>query len=897
MILLKKLEVHNFKQLESISLWFPDKGSFLIEGANEAGKSSLFEAVYFGIFGRPLVGTNTDLVNYSESAKKATVELEISAENETLLIRREIPKQGNQTAFLIVRQDDGKEIDRITKVKTVNERIERSLKFDWQAFLNSCFVEQKKLGKLEEATAQERRNALSKLINLDFMLELEDKFKITLEDKNKLIGLKEREELAKVRKELQPVEEKFKSVERKLRLISLKKSLQSLRTNEEEISRWRAQLAQLESQKVDLKSQVEVFDRLQVMATELKLFLNTRENASNLKKQIERVEEELDGLIKKKESLPELENQTFRLKFLKRKWDQVQELEQMEREAQGKLNSLTQEIESFKKGEEERGRLTAEKEEVQKRKRELEKDLGKVQRSRQLALVFSIGFIVIPGSALILVSTGILPVYLLSLTALLVPGIYSLWRYLKTTRELKALQTQKEAFSEAEQKLAGKIEAYGAPIIISRPGYSLNALKEELEFWELRKGRIERYLSIWRKKLENAGEPLGARTRDEVVGAINRTIGKWEDLKKEVSRIEERSSYLKGLVQLLEKSALEEKKHVQNLLALDPNLKLEEDSLKVTLADLQKRVQEIGGKELRIKLSNLESKMGTLQGMISLKEKENQKLISDIDGICLSLGISRESVQEPEKFPELETLKELEETQIKEERDALFAERESLKRKEAELSERLGLRDFPLDYERCQKEREEWEHHLKVREKARVILNLTRETIYNRVKPQTEYHMSLIVPLLTSNRYQEVRLTEDYRIRVWDDRARAYREKEIFSGGTQDQFSLALRLAFAMATLPQERGSSPGFIFLDEPFSSSDIDRTRALVDLLTRGVIHEVFPQVFVISHSTVVNPEDFDYYVYLENGKIVKNTIEEIHEYQGRIILKDENEVGLFQ
>jgi hypothetical protein len=62
----------------------------------------------------------------------------------------------------------------------------------------------------------------------------------------------------------------------------------------------------------------------------------------------------------------------------------------------------------------------------------------------------------------------------------------------------------------------------------------------------------------------------------------------------------------------------------------------------------------------------------------------------------------------------------------------------------------------------------------------------------------------------------------DYRIRVWDPAAGRYVAKNIFSGGTRDQCSLALRLAFALATLPQELGVAPGFIFLDELLSTFD---------------------------------------------------------------------------
>ncbi len=45
MITLKRLEANNFKSLRSVTLVFPEHGTVLIEGHNEAGKSTLFEAI------------------------------------------------------------------------------------------------------------------------------------------------------------------------------------------------------------------------------------------------------------------------------------------------------------------------------------------------------------------------------------------------------------------------------------------------------------------------------------------------------------------------------------------------------------------------------------------------------------------------------------------------------------------------------------------------------------------------------------------------------------------------------------------------------------------------------------------------------------------------------------
>src|SRR5262249_60852482 len=89
------------------------------------------------------------------------------------------------------------------------------------------------------------------------------------------------------------------------------------------------------------------------------------------------------------------------------------------------------------------------------------------------------------------------------------------------------------------------------------------------------------------------------------------------------------------------------------------------------------------------------------------------------------------------------------------------------------------------------------------------------------------------------------------KVHLWARVGGRYVAKNLFSGGTRDQVSLALRLPFALATLPKERGALPGFIVLDEPLSSFDEERARTLVSLLTRGTIAQQFPQVLLISPS----------------------------------------------
>ena len=99
MITLKHLTVERFRLLREINLHFPQRGSILIEGPNEAGKTALLESIYFALYGEaltPLVSnhhkrTLDDLVLYGASQAKVSLTLSIGASE--LSITRSIERQ------------------------------------------------------------------------------------------------------------------------------------------------------------------------------------------------------------------------------------------------------------------------------------------------------------------------------------------------------------------------------------------------------------------------------------------------------------------------------------------------------------------------------------------------------------------------------------------------------------------------------------------------------------------------------------------------------------------------------------------------------------------------------------------------------------------------------------
>jgi len=107
MIILKHLTVERFRLLRELNVHFPQRGSILIQGPNESGKSALLESIYFALYGEPLTvqrGKRSldDLVSYGASS--ATVTLSLSVGTTDLTITRTIERGKGLSVCLLVRR-------------------------------------------------------------------------------------------------------------------------------------------------------------------------------------------------------------------------------------------------------------------------------------------------------------------------------------------------------------------------------------------------------------------------------------------------------------------------------------------------------------------------------------------------------------------------------------------------------------------------------------------------------------------------------------------------------------------------------------------------------------------------------------------------------------------------
>jgi exonuclease SbcC len=139
-------------------------------------------------------------------------------------------------------------------------------------------------------------------------------------------------------------------------------------------------------------------------------------------------------------------------------------------------------------------------------------------------------------------------------------------------------------------------------------------------------------------------------------------------------------------------------------------------------------------------------------------------------------------------------------------------------------------------------------YKIDVTEIAKNEISNTAKMLREQVMERTRKYVHLILPKITNHKYQDVKITEDFKIKVYSPEKNDFESITALSGGARDQVLFSLRLAFTNAILGG-RSRSKGFsLFLDEFLGSFDQNRRDETLKMLKE--LKEDFRQIFLISH-----------------------------------------------
>jgi DNA repair exonuclease SbcCD ATPase subunit len=330
------------------------------------------------------------------------------------------------------------------------------------------------------------------------------------------------------------------------------------------------------------------------------------------------------------------------------------------------------------------------------------------------------------------------------------------------------------------------------------------------------------------------------------------------------------------------------------------------ETLNALRARCQQELQAASEESILQELDNLQAQEGAAKAKIELcyqEIEETRARIQDLleqRGRPTPRGYQREEVTAV--WPLVGEYSLADRQRLEEERTSLEQELQQQEQEELALSKQLATGETRLDLEQARKRMEQQERSYQTKKRGSLLIEAVIARLMRKMIPRTEYYMQQILPLLTSGRYHDVQLESQpeegsasggpLQWRVWDSAAAEYIPRAALSGGAADQISFALRLAFAIAALPRELGAAPGFLLLDEPLSSFDERRARAVVEVVTGDMLGQHFEQVFFVSHSSAFDPSQFPYYLLIESGQVVESNLPVVTQIQSSTLKRSSQE-----
>ncbi|MDZ7314707.1 MAG: SMC family ATPase [candidate division KSB1 bacterium] len=165
-MVIKSLKLRNYRRFRELDLELPEN-IIGIMGRNGAGKSTIVEAIGWILYGNRVVRTDRFDVRSlaAEERDVCTAEMVFVYGGQEYRIERRL--KGKQAIIEAAVWRGGQGEPEAVQDRGVNEFIENLLQLDCQSFLASVFAQQKDLDKLSSLRPEERRQTISRLINID----------------------------------------------------------------------------------------------------------------------------------------------------------------------------------------------------------------------------------------------------------------------------------------------------------------------------------------------------------------------------------------------------------------------------------------------------------------------------------------------------------------------------------------------------------------------------------------------------------------------------------------------------------------------------------------------------------------------------------------------------------
>jgi len=316
-MILKNLTLKNFRKFKNTTIEFPD-GLTGVVGLNGSGKSTIFEAIAWVLYGPVAARTSADQIkhNGASNSEPCRVELEFVFEDNNYRVIREM--SGKSLSASATATINGKIA--ATGAETVSKFIQKKLSMDFKSFFTSIFAKQKELNALSSMIASERRPLILKMLGIDSLDDVTKEIKSDKKDKDTLlqklnqdlIDENGKEKIDIHREKIKNFEEQKKEIEKTIKQLQEKNLV------------LKKDLKKLEKNYLDTKKEYEKINERKENLTDKKILF---ENKNKLQDEIKILKQKVDNrqkIIKKeKQKLESFKNLENDIKFTEKHINEI----------------------------------------------------------------------------------------------------------------------------------------------------------------------------------------------------------------------------------------------------------------------------------------------------------------------------------------------------------------------------------------------------------------------------------------------------------------------------------------------------------------------------------------------------------------------------------------------
>lgn len=803
-----------------------------LSGNNGQGKSALLDALTWAVWGEGRKASREKKADNSLlriGQKDMQVEFVFDLEGDRYRIIRtfSLVKKGSRSSleFQVFNQEDNEYISLTgPSIRKTQEKITKTLRIDYQTFINSAFILQGRIDEFSRKSARERKDILSEILGLSRYDELASLAKSHLREINNIIMAKESrleyiyQETANLdfyKEKIKELSESYKEISRKIKteevkVGKLKEEINLLRHKDEQYTELEGRIEQhrqeimrgqkqIELRKKEIIDYEKIISQKEKVLTDFKNYqkFNTENNEFSRKLQkIRRIEEE-KVLTRRK-----IENERADLEVeVRNKQDRYKDLK-MKAEQGAKNRVRLLELEEKMK---EIKLLEEQREEIQQKGSELKVEINSIK-----------------GQAARLEKDN--------------KDNEEKLRLLRENPEGECPLCETKLNAERKRKIEDNINKE-----ISLNFKKVDKLKKETEESTKQKDKLaEKWREaiqrlkdkdIWQQKLSKV-----YLEREESTQAGKLMIGLQEEIKKLEKTIQEK------------RYALEEQKRLKEIKEQIKNIGYDEERHR----KLSRKIEELRNAPLeKAKLEEAEKKIDFLRdGLFELKESYQQKEVNLKD---------LENKKEKVKI-ELKELPSLKEKLVQEEQ--VLNSEQTLKDKI--LEERGG---YQSKFDQCLKLGKEKKEIGKELEKSKKEQNIYEKLIVafgkngiqaliiENVLPEIEEEANDLLAKLTINSTQisieSLRdlksggIKETLDIKISDELG--FRDYELYSGGEAFRIDFSLRIALSKL-LTRRAGTKLRTLVMDEGFGTQDEEGIDNLVQAIQS--IRDDFDKILIITH-----------------------------------------------